>query len=90
VKRVKVINLGLRDSMSGSQILAELSKQNWVSFVLAGYMADESHEEGHTTDGDELPPVRLNIQYHPDTEAEEAIVLGHLVIAECTESIRGE
>ena len=91
-KKLKVIDLGLRDSMSASQILAEASKWNWNSFVLMGWVSEDDPDPEPPEEDDTEPKKteRLMIQYHPDTNLEEVIVLAEIVKDDALEGLKEE
>ena len=91
--KLKVIDLGLRDSMTGQQILAEASKWDWDSFVLVGWVNNAKPTtpvEGKEGEEAEDDPPRLVHQYHPNTTSSEVIVLAELIKAEAVEDILNE
>ncbi len=83
---MKLINLGLRESMSGQQILAEMSQWDWKSFVIVGYVATGPDTE---EDGEIIPaPVRLTMEYHPNTDLGDVVILTELAKMDALEGIK--
>jgi len=95
MRRNKVIDLGIRDSMSGAQILAEASKWNWDHFVLIGWLSDPKDEKQTELDlgseAEEIPDIstsRFAIEYHPNTDLGEVIILSQLAIDDSVQGIK--
>ena len=82
VRKVNVVDLGLRNTMSPEQILAEASKWDWDSFILIGRV-----NENTSQDEEEPSQPRLMILYHPDTDLGEGLILAEIAKTDAIQGI---